>query len=98
MVEDSTTFSEWIAFGISKRWCGPPVCATHDGVPSSLWEDEEMFENGTDLCQHIIRMYESPEEAAAVEEAHSPSQWRLGNDLEVVGLVEKYRSSGGGQD
>jgi len=68
-------FSEWIRIGIEKGWCGPPVCYTHDGLPTTFAEDEE-FEDGSDPCLHIIRMYESDEHRAAVEEAHSPSRWR----------------------
>jgi hypothetical protein len=67
-------FSEWIKIGIEQGWCGPPVCYTHDGLPTSEIEDEE-FEEG-DPCIHIIRMYESEENRIAVEDAHSPSQWR----------------------
>ena len=69
------TFEEWMSMGISRGWCGPPVCFTHDGIPSALYEDEE-FEEGNDPCLHGVRLYESPEHAAAVQEAHSPSSWR----------------------
>lgn len=68
------SFDQWMAYGIAKGWCGPPVCYTHDGLPMALAEEED-FEEG-DPCIHIVRMYESNEHRAAVEEAHSPSQWR----------------------
>jgi hypothetical protein len=67
-------FDEWIALGIEKGWCGPPVCYTHDGLPMSTSEEEEFIEG--DPCIHIIRMYESKEIADAVVENHSPSIWR----------------------
>lgn len=69
------SFDEWIAFGISMGWCGPPVCHTHDGVPTSV-EEEEMWDEGTDPCIHIVRLYEDKEQKASVEENHSPSKWR----------------------
>lgn len=74
-IAESLSFEEWMWIGIHKKWCGPPVCYTHDGLPTALDEDAE-WENGMDPCMHIVRMYESPEHAAAVADAHSPSQWR----------------------
>ena len=68
------SFEEWIAYGLEQRWAGPAVCATHDGTPSTEAEDEE-WEDG-DPCQHIIRLYESPEVADEVEANHGPSNWR----------------------
>ncbi len=75
MADSEMPFSEWIKIGIDNRWCGPPVCYTHDGIPTSPAEDEEWGEGG-DPCMHIVRMYESPEHADAIVEAHGPSQWR----------------------
>lgn len=66
---------EWIAYGIAHNWCGPPVCYMHDGLPTSLAEDEDLDE-GHDPCLHILRLYEAPEERLMVEDNHSPSQWR----------------------
>jgi len=69
------TFNEWLQIGISNRWCGPVICDTHDGMP--LTEDEsEMIWDGQDPCIHIVRLYETPEHAEAIEESHSPSMWR----------------------
>jgi hypothetical protein len=70
-----TTFNEWINQGIAQQWCGPPVCYTHDGTPTSEAE-EEQFDEGFDLCIHIVRLYVDAETKAAVEANHSPSQWR----------------------
>ena len=72
--EQLMTFDDWMKYGIKQGWCGAPVCYTHDGLPTSPEEDEE-FEMG-DPCIHIVRMYDSEEHKAEIEESHSPSQWR----------------------
>jgi hypothetical protein len=69
------TFDEWIAYGIEKGWCGPPVCYTHDGLPMSEQEYAE-FDEGQDPCTHIVRMYEDIDMKKSIEDNHSPSQWR----------------------
>jgi hypothetical protein len=61
----------WIAYGVRQGFCGPPVCASHEGVPTT---DSEF--GNPDLCFEIVRLYGSPEERAGVEAAHPPS---LGN-------------------
>jgi hypothetical protein len=66
---------EWLAYGIAQDYCGPAVCSTHDGTPTSE-EEEEQFEDGADPCVHVVRLYESADVKRAVEEFHSPSQWR----------------------
>jgi hypothetical protein len=68
------SFNEWMSYGIKMGWCGPPVCYTHDGLPTSPAEDEEFEEH--DPCVHIVRLYEDDEHRQAIEESHSPSQWR----------------------
>lgn len=73
------SFDEWIQEGIKQGWCGPPVCYTHDSFPISEQEDEE-FGDGGDPCMHMIRLYESLEHKKAIEESHSPSQWRNNYD------------------
>ena len=67
--------AEWLAIGINHGWCGPPVCETHDGTPTSSVEDDE-FDEGQDPCIHILRLYSDDKTRAAVEANHSPSQWR----------------------
>jgi len=69
------SFDEWILIGIMKGWCGPPVCYTHDGLPTSAAEDEE-FESGSDPCMHIIRLYEDGAHQQQITDNHSPSTWR----------------------
>lgn len=68
-------FDEWMKIGIENGWCGPAVCYTHDGLPTSELDDEE-WENGGDPCIHIIRLYEDEEHKTAIEINHSPSNWR----------------------
>lgn len=69
------SFEQWMAYGIRKGWCGPPVCYTHDGLPSTSAEDDDWIDGG-EPCIHVVRMYEGDEQKAAVEENHSPSVWR----------------------
>jgi hypothetical protein len=68
------TLDEWLEIGITNKWCGPAVCYTHDGLPTSEAEDIEFEED--DPCIHIVRLYESAEQALSIEENHSPSVWR----------------------
>lgn len=68
-------YQEWMAYGIEKGWCGPPVCYTHDGLPMSEQEMQE-FDEGQDPCIHIVRMYEDVGMKKEIEDNHSPSQWR----------------------
>ncbi len=70
----SMSFDEWLHIGLERGWCGPPVCSTHDGIPMSEQEEAE-FDEG-DPCVHIIRLYEDEEHKTAVEDFHSPSNWR----------------------
>lgn len=69
------TFDQWIAHGITQGWCGPPVCDTHDGTPTTAGEDNQ-YDNGEDPCIHVIRLYQDHTTKAAVESNHSPSVWR----------------------
>lgn len=71
-------FEEWLKIGIDNDWVGAPVCETHDGLPMTK-EEEEEFYDGSDPCVHVLRLYQSSEEKIAVEENHSPSQWRRSN-------------------
>lgn len=68
-------YDEWLAYGRAQSWCGPAVCSTHDGVPTTAAEDEE-WEDGGDPCTHIIRMYEGPEVAAEVNENYPAYAYR----------------------
>lgn len=71
-------FNEWLEFGIKQGWCGPDVCYTHDGLPTTKKEDIE-FEEGDDPCMHVIRLYEDSKHKEQVQDNHSPSIWRATN-------------------
>jgi hypothetical protein len=66
---------EWVAVGVAKGYCGPIVCSTHDGIPTTLAEDEA-FDEGDDPCVPVVRMYACPDEKHEVESNHSASVWR----------------------
>ncbi len=68
------TQSDWLAEGIKAGWCGPPVCSTHDGIPTTL-EEDELWET-EDPCTFVIRPYASAMERGQVEANHLPSVWR----------------------
>ena len=36
-------FTEWLTMGMENNWCGPLLCYTHDGLPTTETEDEEMM-------------------------------------------------------
>ena len=76
--ENKMTFDEWIKLGYDEGFCSPPVCSTHDGVPTTATEDEE-WEDGEDPCMHIVRLYSGLEEKKSVEANHSPTEWRAAN-------------------
>ena len=57
--------------GLAQGWCSPPVCATHDGVPTTASEDEE-----DEPCVHVLRLYRDEDERLKVEENCSPAVWR----------------------
>jgi hypothetical protein len=71
---EDITFEDWLKVGIGQGWATAPVCYTHDGLPMTEEEYEE-----DEPCIHIIRLCETPEEQAAVEADHTPSQWRRSN-------------------
>jgi len=76
--ENKMNFDQWLQYGYKKGWCGPPVCEIHDGLPTTIFEDEELFE-GNDPCIHVVRLYEDNEHKQAVEANHTPSIWRASN-------------------
>lgn len=68
-------FDAWLKMGLENKWVGPPVCSTHDGLPSTEDEDNA-WDEGDDPCIHILRLYVDDLEAMLVEQNHSPSVWR----------------------
>jgi hypothetical protein len=69
-------FEDWLKMGIEQGWCGPAVCFTHDGYPTTE-EEDSMDED--DMCIHGIRLYDNAEQKKQVEDNHSPSTWRATN-------------------
>ncbi len=69
------TFDEWIQIGVDNKWCGAPVCSSHDGIPMSEAE-EQMWEEGSDPCHHVVRLYESEEVADEINQTFSAYSWR----------------------
>ena len=67
-------FNHWLKYGIEQGFCGPPVCSTHDGIPTSHAEDLEWEEH--DPCIHVIRPYIDRDHKEEVERCHLPSKWR----------------------
>lgn len=72
------TFEEWANWGWEQGWCSPPVCVTHDGLPLSENEEEELLD-GEDNCVHIIRLYEDSQTASEIVEANPELRWRATN-------------------
>ena len=72
----SPDYVQWARYGYEQGWVGPAVCVGHEGVPTSL-EEEVLAENtGEYPCINILRLYPDKATKAAVEDNHSPSQWR----------------------
>lgn len=69
------SFDIWMEIGLRQGFCTPPVCHTHDGLPTTA-EEDETFDEGQDPCIHIMRLYSSPEIKKEVEDNHAPSVWR----------------------
>lgn len=71
------TFDEWHKIGFEAGFCGPAVCITHDGLPTTEDEDGELSD--FDPCIHILRLYEDQTMKTGVEANHSPTVWRASN-------------------
>jgi len=69
------TFDEWIRHGYDKGFCSPPVCVTHDGIPTTAIEDEE-FDEGYDPCFHGVRLYDDLQMRNGCEANSSQAVWR----------------------
>ena len=69
-------FDEWMKYGMDNGWCGPIVCEVHDGFPMSHEEWMVFDLDGEPPCMNMVRIYDDADHRKAIEEAHSPSQWR----------------------
>lgn len=49
-------FDEWLAHGVSRGWVSKPVCAMHDGLPTTEDEEAELDE-GYDPCMAALRLW-----------------------------------------
>jgi hypothetical protein len=74
-IDESQNFDDWLRAGMKAGWCGPAVCQTHDGTPTSEPEDEDFIDGG-DPCLHILRLYSDDIMRKGVERNHPPSIWR----------------------
>jgi hypothetical protein len=48
-------FWDWLRIGIDAGWVSEPVCATHEGVPTTV-EGMKEWDEGHDPCEHIVRL------------------------------------------
>lgn len=83
-MSDAHDFEDWLHTGLCAGYVGPPVCATHDGIPSSADEDNQ-FEQGFDPCLHIMRLYTDAAAKRDIESNHAPSVWRATNKQPKAG-------------
>lgn len=60
------TQDEWLKLGYKLGYCGNTHCHTHYGAPMSKSE-EQGFEDGSDCCIAIVRIYNHPEQRDQVE-------------------------------
>lgn len=58
-------FDAWLQYGRDQRWITVPVCSTHDGIPLTKQEIEQV-DNGGDPCIHVLRLCE---DASVADEA-----------------------------
>lgn len=61
-----TTREEWVEYGISKGYCSPTYCDTHDGTPMVELELDQ-FDSGHDPCVIAIRLGNEDEWQADAE-------------------------------
>lgn len=68
------TFEEWLKIGIENEWVIPPVCYSHDGIPTSA-DEQQQFEIGFDPCVHIMRVCD-PDDWQDIYDNTTSMQWR----------------------
>lgn len=54
-------WEQWLAVAIDRGWISFPACATHEGVPSTSWE-QDRWEEGGDPCQVVVRVWVGAED------------------------------------
>lgn len=66
-------FDEWLKIGIDNRWCLPPTCATHDGIPMN--EEEQENDEYDDICITAMRICD-PVDWASIYDNTPAMKWR----------------------
>lgn len=74
---DPEDFEVWLEYGMISGFCGPIICADHDGIPMTIVEEEAVEEYG-EACIPIIRIYQDKATAKAIVANHGPTYWRDG--------------------
>jgi hypothetical protein len=74
VADEMNDYTSWLQTGLDNHWIGPSVCATHDGIPTSHTEDDELDEH--DPCLFIHRVYHDAMHAAEIRDNHTPTVWR----------------------
>lgn len=54
--DEYVEFWEWVKAGVSRGWVSEPVCATHQGLPTTKEEDDE-WDEGFDPCSLGMRIW-----------------------------------------
>lgn len=49
-------YLDWLGVGLEKKWISAPVCATHNGLPMTADEEDEV-DLGYDPCVLAIRLW-----------------------------------------
>jgi hypothetical protein len=81
---------DWIAYGVARGWV-IEACATHDGIPSTP-EEDALWEDGLDPCQHVLRLRPDGQPAGSTgEREHLRANGPVGRDSDGDGLVEDGR-------
>lgn len=71
-------FEHWLEIGIRQGFCTPPTCDTHEGLPMTLFEQDD-WEEGNDICIHILRLCETKEQQESIEMNNEwIKRWRIG--------------------
>jgi len=64
--ERNSDFESWLDYGVKQGWIFPEaVCNTHDGPPMTEQEIDD-FDNGSDPCIHVIRLFETEADQKSV--------------------------------
>lgn len=54
--DEYVEFWEWVQVGVARKWVSEPVCATHQGLPTTEQENDE-WEEGFDPCSLGMRIW-----------------------------------------